>query len=334
MKEKEWKKKQRQDPGAMPPQKSKTPIFYIPGNSSATSIIKNLDENDGIGVIFETEADTLTGSLKQDWGNFGDMLRKAFHHEPVSMARALDDLLIEIPKPRLSILLTGTPDQVSKLINSTYNGLFSRFAYYVYQRKIEWRNPQPCDAFEDFGAHFREIGISLGDLKHKLDEEEIVFYFNTTQFQALSFEFSKMTSSVQLFEGISAASSVFRLGLIAFRIAMILTIVRAFESQTLLTPIECHEKDFVIAMDIVKTLFVHSMIMFDLLPKQDAIKHPGLREFYFRLPNTAFSRKEADEIGNILKHSNKTVYNYLKLLLDAGQIEKTGYGRYQKVQKD
>lgn len=36
-----------------------------------------LQANEGIGLIFETEADTLSNSMKQEWGSFSDVLRKA-----------------------------------------------------------------------------------------------------------------------------------------------------------------------------------------------------------------------------------------------------------------
>ena len=56
--------------------------LYIPANSSSAGIIKALADNEGRGIIFDTEADTLSGALKQDYGDFSHLLRKAFHHEP------------------------------------------------------------------------------------------------------------------------------------------------------------------------------------------------------------------------------------------------------------
>ena len=112
---------------------------FIPGDSSAAAIKKLLTQNYGQGTICETEADTMTNALQQDWGGFDELLRKSFHHEPVSCNRIsknpdeYDDVTIsEIKKPRLSICLSGTPGQVSGLLKSTENGLFSRFLFYTY----------------------------------------------------------------------------------------------------------------------------------------------------------------------------------------------------------
>ncbi|MDP4586586.1 MAG: YfjI family protein, partial [Flavobacteriales bacterium] len=62
-------------------------LLFIPANNSASSVVQTLSENDGAGILFSTEADTLANALAQDWGNFSDVLRGAFHHEPVEMQR-------------------------------------------------------------------------------------------------------------------------------------------------------------------------------------------------------------------------------------------------------
>ena len=65
-------------------------MFFIPANSSSSAFIQALADNNFTGVIFETEADTLANTFKQEWGNFSDVLRKAFHHESTSLFRRKD----------------------------------------------------------------------------------------------------------------------------------------------------------------------------------------------------------------------------------------------------
>ena len=69
--------------------------LIIPANSSASAFINTLSDNDGVGLMFETEGDTLTQTLKSDYGNYSDTLRKAFHHEPVSLCRRKDREFID-----------------------------------------------------------------------------------------------------------------------------------------------------------------------------------------------------------------------------------------------
>lgn len=59
-----------------PPQKT----LIIPANSSATSVFQILNDNNGVGLIFETEGDTLAHAFKSEYGNYSDGFRKAFHH--------------------------------------------------------------------------------------------------------------------------------------------------------------------------------------------------------------------------------------------------------------
>ena len=104
--------------------------LIIPANSSASSLISILHDNDGIGLLFETEGDTLSQTLKSEHGNYSDLLRKAFHHETISMSRRKDREYLEIDNPRVSVVLAGTPEQVRHLIPDAENGLLSRFIFY------------------------------------------------------------------------------------------------------------------------------------------------------------------------------------------------------------
>ena len=104
--------------------------FFIPANSTDTALYEELAANGGRGMIFETEADTLTAAFSKPSGKFSDGLRKAFHNEEISYMRRTDHERVKIPIPVISVLLTGTPGQVGPLFKSPENGLFSRFLFY------------------------------------------------------------------------------------------------------------------------------------------------------------------------------------------------------------
>ena len=55
-------------------------------------------------------------SFKSDFGNFSDGFRKVFYHEKISYNRRKDKEFVELEKPRLSALLSGTPSQIFSLI--------------------------------------------------------------------------------------------------------------------------------------------------------------------------------------------------------------------------
>ena len=115
-------------------------MLFIPANSSATAVYQVLNDNDGQGILFETEGDTLANTFSSDYGNYSDGFRKAFHHESISYVRRKDREYVNLRKPRLSTLLTGTPKQVLSLITDAENGLFSRFIFYYMDTKLEWQD--------------------------------------------------------------------------------------------------------------------------------------------------------------------------------------------------
>ena len=86
--------------------------------------MKILGDNDGIGLLFESEGDTLSQTLKSDYGNYSDVLRKAFHHELVSLSRRKDREYCEVANPRVSVALAGTPEQVRRLIQRQVQKLY------------------------------------------------------------------------------------------------------------------------------------------------------------------------------------------------------------------
>lgn len=62
-------------------------MFFISGNNTGTGILQNIIDNDGEGLIFEPEADTVSSAIKGDYGHWSDTLRKAFDHDTLSFNR-------------------------------------------------------------------------------------------------------------------------------------------------------------------------------------------------------------------------------------------------------
>ena len=72
-------------------------MFFLPADTSSAMLVNHLTDNDGMGCICETEADTLTNSLKQDWGGYSDLIRKGFQGEPITRTR-MTNLLFSRPQ--------------------------------------------------------------------------------------------------------------------------------------------------------------------------------------------------------------------------------------------
>ena len=111
----EYNSNKNKDSTTGKPQKSPQKMLFIPANNSATGFLEILGDSDKRGLIFETEGDTLAKAFKSDYGDFSDGFRNAFQHEPISYYRRTDKEYVEIDRPCLSALLSGTPKQIQTL---------------------------------------------------------------------------------------------------------------------------------------------------------------------------------------------------------------------------
>ncbi len=310
-------------------------LFFIPANSSSAMVIKHLQESDGVGVICETEADTLGNVLKQDWGGFSDLLRKAFHFESISYSRKSNDEYIEIRAPRLSVVLSGTPGQIFKLIPSAEDGLYSRFCFYAFNSGLNWRDVSVSNK-PDLKTFFEEKSEKVLAMIEFWKEHPAKFSLSKKQWNDLNQHFEKLLHQTGAFERWEALSIVKRMALILFRIAMLLTAIRRFKNQDWETELICQEEDYQIAKSLVEVYRAHGFFLFGMLGKAKGVNYQQLpnrkKQFYENLPER-FQRKEAIEIGKKLGISSASVGRWLKQLTE-DYLEQSEYGMYQKIRND
>ena len=254
--------------GSEPPQKPPRRVLFIPANTSSTKFYKTLKDNGETGIMFETEGDTLVNAFKSDYGNYSDGFRKAFHHESITYSRVKDDEYTEIRKPRLSVLLSGTPRQIQSLIPDAENGLFSRFIFYSLNVDLQWHdvfataNDTPVDDF------FRQLGKDFYSIHQALlTLHPLSFFVTQPQQQQFHDMFQEIQNSYIKLFGYDFLASVRRLGLITFRIAMILTVLRIYEFGELPNPLICDDADFNSAIEITRVLIQHTSRIFMDLPQ-------------------------------------------------------------------
>lgn len=304
-------------------------ILFIPGNASSSAIIQHLVEGEGKGIFCETEADTLTGSIKQDWGNFSDLLRKAFQHENVSITRKTNSEYNEIKRPRLSVALSGTPNQVEGLIPSAEDGLFSRFIFYSFSSRSEWRSVAPGKKRRNLNAYFEGQSVEVLKMIEYLDANPSTFDLTEDQWNQLDQQFETWLLNVNQSIGGDAESSIKRLGLILFRLAMVLTSIRKYEEKSKKHSLVCSDIDFKIAMQLVEVYKEHSLHMFNRLPQTGGLSDRMVRQFYNELPK-AFPRRQALTIGIKDGIETRTVDKYLRVLVSSKKLEQPKFGSYIK----
>ncbi len=137
--------------------------IILPGNTSSSGFFELLHRNNGNGLLFENEADTLSYIFKKDYGDYSDGFRKAFHHEEISFYRRTQKEYICIQKPKLSVVLSGTPAQVFTLIQNNEDGLFSRFIFFLLNQKAEFKDVF-ASSENNIEDYFCEKGLLIRDL--------------------------------------------------------------------------------------------------------------------------------------------------------------------------
>lgn len=283
------------------PKEPKARSLFIAGNSSASIVYEDLQANGGCGIIFESEADTVAAVLTQEWGQWSDLLRKAFHHERLTLRRKNDNLRVVINHPRLAALLTCTPGQIPLLLPSTQeeNGLANRFLFYCLRGSAGWKDPFGSDN-KPLADDMLKIGQRFLKLYHALlqrADKPLEFAFSDGQKQQFN-EFFKPLYDEQIgMNGRELSAYVFRLGLSTFRIAMVLTVLRCADHEPMFEPLSqvllCSDQDFRTALTIANTLIDHTCHIYNnvLVHDQKSLVAPGVkmpdrqRQFLISLPD-------------------------------------------------
>ena len=341
---------------AEPPQPPKNRLFIIPGNNTGTGILQNLIDSNGEGIIFETEADTVSTAIGSDYGHWSDTLRKAFDHDPLSYNRRTDREYRETDRSYLTVILSGTPAQVSPLIPSAENGLFSRQLFYympavrTWQDQFEWSEKDVSAAFEALSQEWK------GQLD--LLRQHGVYDLLLTAEQKAAFNklFESLFREVFRTGGEEMASSVTRLAVIICRILSVIAVLRMLEAgeprngHPLLRPspdiqadnlrdgiitrweVEVTDADFRAVLALVRPFYRHAMHILSFLPSSELSRRSSSdRLAFFSLLPESFTRAEVMEIADRIGLNRNTADSWLRRLKKDGLIRQgEEIGTYRK----
>ena len=346
----EWESKKMQrvkgaDSAGPEPEEPAYRSLFVSANSSAAAFISDLYSFGGRGLIFSTEADTLTQALSQEWGAWSDALRQAFHHETISSTRAKDKTHIVIEEPQLGMFVTCTPKQITYLLpnKQTENGTSSRDLFYCSKENLEWRDP--FKSKEPAADRYQEIGLTIKqmyDLLASRADNRIQILLTEEQQQAFNTHFRPLLPEQVGLYGVEFAAFIVRIALVAFRMMMVLTTLRNFENGKLADMQQqafvCTDEDFHTAMTIVDCLVAHTAFVYTTLLKptddpQMTIQPMKAKEqqLYSALPDE-FTTKQFEEAAKKLGIPFKTAQRYLGNLISRYQlIEHTSRGHYSKI---
>ena len=315
---------------------------YIPANSSASALIKIMDEYDGRGIVFATEMDTLTQTLRAAYGKFGDLVRCIFEHETVSQLRRQNNEFIEIRNPRIAMLLSGTPNQVAPLLRNRENGLMSRFGCYVVNSRMDF-NDNVWDVEEEGNTPseavlYDRLASELGDryLWMETAGHDCYFYLTDAQLKTIKRMFRSEYDTYSQEFGDLFDASLKRMPVIMKRIGMILTGLRLDTSKPLPKRVVCSEEDFQTMLLIGHKLLMHAAMVFQMMPELKATPMGEIggnmlqRQFFQMLP-TDFTKQDAVKQAEVLGIGYKTIDRWLQKSINCNEIQHVAHGKYSKT---
>jgi hypothetical protein len=305
--------------------------LFVPGNSSTPVIYSHLRDCTGTGVIFEVETEALDYLLHKDREGFFHIASNNFHHETISIARTNNSKAIFIPKPRLSILLAGNDSQIEKVIKSYDNQLFSRFLFYWYDASYVWHDVSPQNAKVNLLNLIPQLGVEVKTMLTELNNTPITFNLTEEQWLRLNEHYADKLGTLScISEGINA--TVKRMGLITFRIAMLLQVLSDYENGMTENVSTCSDACFKTAMEMSRVYLRHAQSLYEQHSDEGPKLEVSLKNLLKALPDK-FDRKTALQIAadNKIIVSDRTIDKYLKRLLEHGYLGKGEYNRYSKV---
>ena len=330
-------------------------MFLISGNNTGTGILQNIMDNNGTGLICETEADTISTAIGSEYGHWSDTMRKAFDHDRLSYNRRTDHEYREVKKTYLSVLLSGTPSQVKPLIPTAENGLFSRQVFYYMPAIHHWQNQFDRND-SDLEDTFKALGMEWKD-KLKTIVMNGIFTLHLTDGQKDEFNrlFSRLFVRSGLANGNEMSSSVARLAINICRIMEVVAMLRAMEQgeitaspyvspdpHTATDNLKDHivsrwnlliaSADFHAVLSLAESLYRHTTHILSFLPNTEVTSRGNAdRDALVDSMEEEFTRASFLQKAGEMGIKSETASTWLKRMQKHGLVENVdGKGNYRK----
>ena len=308
--------------------------LVVSGQVTKAKLLVHLRDNGEAGLlIVDSEIDTLITATKQDYGQFDDLLRKAFHHEPVSSSRKGDNEMILVDRPTVALLLAGTPGQFSRLIPDAENGLMSRLLLYTCRSRAVWQDVSPEGGGADFVKHIASLSEQVRGMAVRLRKRNLQVGLSLAQWSKLNRCFADLLRESDLFGGEEFLSVVKRYGLMTYRLCMLFTALEVAAEDDYIPGLRvCSDSHFAAALAITLCCLEHSrLLMTQLRAPQD---QPELtlplkfRSVYDALPSS-FTLSEVYRLAALEGIGERTARRFIAKIIPV-YIKKMTPGQYQK----
>lgn len=316
---------------------------YIPANTSSAALLPLLKKFGGQGIMMATELDTLSQTLKTGYGQFSDVIRCLFEHETISQLRRTKNEFIVIRDPHVSMVLSGTLNQLTPFIRSRENGLMSRFMCYTVHGHQDFidevfdADAPKSDTEKEIETMYEAIAEHVGNLYLWMTsfDYKCFFVLSPEQRQTIKDFYRSEYDNYVTEYGEDFVPTLNRMPVIMKRIGMVLAGLRLDITKPMPSEIVCCDADFATMILLGHKLLMHAAMMYELLPNTNSqqvgvISQDFLQKQFFDLLGSEFTKADADKVAISIGLSVRTTERWLAHWAKNGKIRRIAHGTYQK----
>lgn len=315
-------------------EKPKFKRFYVAEDTSSSQIKHTLWDIPH-GVIFATEAKSLAQALSSDWGNFRDVLLKAYHNEPIQVERR-NTIPILIRRPAISMCITGTPGSFEGILSDTEDGLFSRMMFYYFDDPdLSFKSMFETEEELEMDSKIDMLAIELPALYEIMQMREQPLYLVLyPEDQARIVSAGRRAMKIVLSSGdVNLNASVKRAALNAYRIAGILTVVDRFfsgEDIAEVLSIHCTPKYVSTALTLAFSYLEHSVRLSEAMQEGIEGIATARMKLFGQIPTGESTTETIEQIYRGIGLTKASAFRYLDWFIERGQLERRQRGLYYK----
>ena len=330
----------------------------VSASSNEVNFFESLMACGGSGFMLATEIDQLSKEFRKD-GGYSTLFRQAFEHESWSRTRYRGGKRIhfELDEPKLSVVLSGTENQLKPLLGQGENGLASRFLPYIVEDVMlfDERVVLHGDKYNENGAKvvYERLGEELfarwkwlrAQEKEHLwswtEEQAVLFGKLIKEAETLMLDYVGQKPKAEQPELLKALMAMeHRMAVTLERIGLTLSLLRLEVGSELPDVIYCQDIDFVTIVTLGEKLFLHAYRLTESVLEESSRgvrlldaridARERMEELLEKLPDK-FQFAKIKGLAEELNITERTLNRYMDELVAAKRIARISKGNYKKL---
>lgn len=200
--------------------------------------------------------------------------------------------------------------------------------------RLEWIDVfATAENAQSYDSIFDRLGNHFFDFYRILQHTEPI-RFTLTKQQQTTFNAYFEQTQLQYYDlcGKDYVGTVRRLGLITFRVALVISALRIMQTGDFSATLVCTDTDFNTAMEIVKVLVQHAAKVFQMLPNAEiATAADSPKMALFNALPAQFDRAKYIEVAKRLQIPESTADKQIARFLNSKLLTRQAHGSYTKI---